>query len=192
MDRPGQSVRTLCMWSTTFPRRFKVFALAAHSSVKLLAEQIEAFQPQVVSLMDGQRLDELRRHCREKGIRLPEMVTGEEGLRAVASARRSRHCCIRCRGCGRVVSDLGGGTGRQDGRSREQGIDGSRGRTAQRNCRAKPGRASFPSTANTAPSISACGPASREEVRRLILTASGGPFRNTHEKSRSSNAGRCA
>src|SRR5688572_7094841 len=66
--------------------RFQIFALSAHSSVTLLADQIEAFNPQVVTITDSSRLDELARLCRERGLRLPEMLSGDEGLRAIASA----------------------------------------------------------------------------------------------------------
>ena len=47
-------------------------------------------------------------------------------------------------------------------------MDAARARAASRSCR---------STASTTPFISACTAARRGEVRRLILTASGGPFR---------------
>ena len=42
---------------------------------------------------------------------------------------------------------------------------------------ARPGPRSSRSTPSTAPSTSACGPATRSDVARLLLTASGGPFR---------------
>ena len=54
--------------------RFQIFALSAHSSVTVLADQIEAFKPQVVSVTDSSKLDELARLCRARRLRLPEML----------------------------------------------------------------------------------------------------------------------
>ena len=69
--------------------RFGVFALAAHSAVDLLAEQAETFQPRVVTLTAKSRLEDFRQCCERRGIRTPETLLGEEGLRAFAQPPRS-------------------------------------------------------------------------------------------------------
>ena len=159
---------------------FKVFALAAHSSVKLLSDQIEAFQPQVVSLTDPQRLDELRRHCSGKGIRLPEMVTGEEGLRAVASAGEVDI----------VVSGAVGAAGLfptwvavQAGKTVALANKESMVLAGEllSGTAAKTGARIIPIDSEHSAIDQCLRSGRREEVRRLILTASGGPFRNTPE-----------
>src|SRR5690242_12078796 len=66
--------------------RFAVFALAAHSAVDRLAEQVEAFRPRVVTLTDRSKLDEFHACCRKRGIQSPEILLGEDGLRAISSA----------------------------------------------------------------------------------------------------------
>src|SRR5207248_983285 len=66
--------------------RFSVFALAANSNVDLLAEQTAAFRPRVVAVTDKTRVDDFRIRCHERGVPLPEVVTGEQGLRQIASA----------------------------------------------------------------------------------------------------------
>jgi 1-deoxy-D-xylulose-5-phosphate reductoisomerase len=68
------------------PDRFEVFALAANRSVKLLAEQVKIFHPRFVALTDGTRVDDFVQSCRELQTPTPEIVTGDEGLRAAASA----------------------------------------------------------------------------------------------------------
>ena len=157
---------------------FKVFALAAHSSVKLLAEQIEAFQPQVVSLTDPQRLDELRRHCGGKGIRLPEMVTGEEGLRAVASAGEVDI----------VVSGAVGAAGLfptwvavQAGKTVALANKESMVLAGEllSGTAAKTGARIIPIDSEHSAIDQCLRSGKPDEVRRLILTASGGPFRDT-------------
>src|SRR5437868_903181 len=69
-----------------FADRFTVFALSAHSSIELLAEQTAAVRPRLVALSDASHIDEFNRRCRELGMTSPEIVTGEDGLRAIASA----------------------------------------------------------------------------------------------------------
>ena len=61
------------------PERFKIFALAASSSVDLLAEQTAAFRPSVVGITDRTRVDEFRKRCRELNVPLPEVVAGPRG-----------------------------------------------------------------------------------------------------------------
>src|SRR5262249_48016997 len=61
--------------------RFAIFALAANSDVNRLAEQTAAFRPQVVAIMDARRTDEFKRRCTELRVAVPEVVTGESGLR---------------------------------------------------------------------------------------------------------------
>src|SRR5688572_23228677 len=66
--------------------RFSVFALSAHSSMDRLAEQVAAFKPKIVALSDAGRLDEFREHCGRHNTALPEVVTGDAGLRLVTAA----------------------------------------------------------------------------------------------------------
>src|SRR5436190_2044510 len=66
--------------------RFRIFALAANSAVDRLAEQTAAFHPAVVGIRDGGRVDEFVIQCQKRRISIPEVVTGEEGLRQIASA----------------------------------------------------------------------------------------------------------
>src|SRR5712691_5256667 len=66
--------------------RFKIFALAANSAAALLAEQSAAFSPAVVAITEAARVEEFRGRCRELKISIPEVVTGEEGLRQIAAA----------------------------------------------------------------------------------------------------------
>src|SRR5262252_7405258 len=68
------------------PDRFKVFALAANSAVAQLAEQAAAFRPTVVAVTDRARIDDFCKYCRELKAPVPEVVTGDDGLRQIASA----------------------------------------------------------------------------------------------------------
>ena len=80
-------------------------------------------------------------------------ITGSIGLRPTLAALARR---------------VGAGPGQQGVAHRRWAAGQGRGRGPARSCR---------STPSTAPSRRACAAAGRDEVRRLVVTASGGPFR---------------
>ena len=66
--------------------RFRVVALAAGNNVEQLAEQIGRHKPSLVSVGGAAKADELARMLREKGIApLPEIHHGREGMLAVGT-----------------------------------------------------------------------------------------------------------
>ena len=68
------------------PEQFGVVALAAGSNVEELAEQIERHKPEVVSVGDGQKADQLAQKLRAKGVSpLPAIHHGREGMLAVST-----------------------------------------------------------------------------------------------------------
>ncbi len=68
------------------PERFRVTALAAGRNIALLAEQVQAFRPSLVSVADPADVPELRR--RVPGYTGP-ILCGPEGLEAVATHART-------------------------------------------------------------------------------------------------------
>jgi len=68
------------------PERFGVVALAAGGNLEELIGQIQRHRPEVVSVGDAKRADELSRSLREKGIaKFPEIHHGREGMLAVGT-----------------------------------------------------------------------------------------------------------
>ena len=66
--------------------RFGVMALAAGNNLDELMGQIERYRPEVVSVGDGQKADQLSARLREKGLRpLPAIHHGREGMLAVGT-----------------------------------------------------------------------------------------------------------
>jgi len=65
--------------------QFGVAALAAGSNLDELAGQIERYRPELVSVGDAQRVDQLAGKLREKGTALPAIHHGREGMRAVGT-----------------------------------------------------------------------------------------------------------
>jgi 1-deoxy-D-xylulose-5-phosphate reductoisomerase len=73
-----------------FAPRFGVVALAAGGNLDELIGQIERYQPEIVSVADAQKADVLASRLREKGIaKPPEIHHGEEGMLAVATHPQS-------------------------------------------------------------------------------------------------------
>jgi len=68
------------------PERFGVVALAAGANLEELIGQIARHRPEVVSVADAQRADELARMLREKGVSpIPEIHHGREGMLAAGT-----------------------------------------------------------------------------------------------------------
>ncbi len=66
------------------PQSFRVFALSAHSNVERLAQQCEQFRPHFAVLCDAQKIETCHALFRSKGLGT-ELLFGEEGLRKIAA-----------------------------------------------------------------------------------------------------------
>lgn len=155
-----------------FPDRFRVEALAAGRKVALLAEQAERFRPRLVSLADASAAREFRE-------RLPsyegEVLHGPAGLEAVATAE----------GASLVVSALVGAVGLLPTlRAIEAGRDVAlankevlvvAGELVTTKAR-QHGVRLLPLDSEHNAIFQVLAGHRREDVRRLVLTASGGPF----------------
>jgi 1-deoxy-D-xylulose-5-phosphate reductoisomerase len=156
-----------------FEARFRVVALAAGRRVAELKEQIERFAPEVVSVSDPGDAAELRRSL---GARAPIISSGADGLRAVATAP----------GADVVVAGLVGAVGLEPTLA---AIDAGReialankevmvvaGELVRRRA-AQSGALLLPVDSEHNAVFQALQGRRPEHLRRVVLTASGGPFR---------------
>ena len=158
--------------------QFRVVALGAGQNVEKLAEQIARFRPQLVSVESEEAAENLRGDLRSRSIPAPSVRTGERGLIEVAI-----HDAADC-----VVSGTVGAVGFVPTlRALEAG---KRVALANKETLVMAGelmtRAAEKSGAELLPvdsehnALHQClRGEKRAEVRRLILTASGGPFRKS-------------
>jgi 1-deoxy-D-xylulose-5-phosphate reductoisomerase len=166
--------------------RFHVVALAAGRNVKLLADQIARHRPQVVSVESEQAAAELHSELVARGLLTPRLLVGEPGLVEVAT-HENADCVISATvGAVGFVPTL---------RALEAG---KRVALANKETLVMAGelmtRAAEKSGAELLPvdsehnALHQClRGEKRSEVRRIILTASGGPFR-TRDKQGMANA----
>jgi 1-deoxy-D-xylulose-5-phosphate reductoisomerase len=156
--------------------RFRVVALGAGHNVEVLANQIEKYLPELVSVETEEAAHDLRARLFEKDIDLPPIIVGEAGLIEVAT-----HSQADC-----VVSATVGAVGFVPTlRALEAG---KRVALANKETLVMAGelmtRAARASGAELLPvdsehnALHQCLRGEKSaEVRRIILTASGGPFR---------------
>jgi len=158
------------------PERYRVCALAAGRNVELLAEQVRRFRPERVSLADAAGAAELARRLARSGARLPEIGIGSEGLLGVATHEVDL-----------VVAGLVGAAGLRPtlaaiGRGRDIALASKEvmvmaGALVLRELRAHGARL-LPVDSEHSALFQCLAGQRREDVARLQLTCSGGPFRS--------------
>jgi len=158
-----------------FPERFRPVALAAGRNVDALAAQVERFEPELVSVADAEAARALRERLVARGVPVPALEVGAAGLRAVATADADR-----------VVSALVGAVGLEPtlaaveaGRSvalANKEVLVMAGALVGRAAAAR-GVEILPVDSEHSAIFQCLAGQPREALARLVLTASGGPFR---------------
>jgi 1-deoxy-D-xylulose-5-phosphate reductoisomerase len=152
---------------------FEVVALGARDSIELLAAQAQELRPQVVVLADPERASELGRLV-PKGT---EVLTGPEGLVAIAGPEGGADVVLNAvvgfAGLGVTLATLGAGK-RLALANKESLIAGG---AVVAKVRSTPGAEIVPVDSEHCALHQCLRAGSRSEVGRLVLTASGGPFR---------------
>jgi 1-deoxy-D-xylulose-5-phosphate reductoisomerase len=167
---------TLRVVETLGAERFRVVALSAGRNVEVLAEQIERYQPELVSVENDDGAEKLAAELRRRNVAAPSIIVGEAGLVAVATHEQADTVVSGTVGAVGFVPTL---------RALEAG---KRVALANKETLVMAGelmtRAAEKSGAELLPvdsehnALHQClRGEKRDEVRRLILTASGGPFR---------------
>jgi 1-deoxy-D-xylulose-5-phosphate reductoisomerase len=161
-----------------WPDRFGIYALVAGRNVELLARQIAQFRPHVAVVADEAALENLRKVLKENGTKAPELAAGPADRIAAAAAPEA----------GFVMSAIVGVEGLEA--TYEAVRLGKRVGLANKEVLVAGGRlvtaAMRSSGAELIPVDSEHNGAHQcfragcsSEVSKLILTASGGPFRET-------------
>ena len=94
-----------------FPEQFRVVALTAGRNIKLLVQQIQRHQPELVALADADLLPELQQRLddlppSERPQQLPQLVGGPDGLNTAASWRSADLVVTGIVGCAGLLPTL--------------------------------------------------------------------------------------
>ncbi len=164
------------------PERFRVFALAAGRNIELLTRQIEEFRPSVVVIQDQHDLSRLASSLTDSGIipksELPQLLSGPEALIQIATANE----------CDTVMSSIVGVAGlpatyeaichrKRVGLANKEVLV-SAGKLVMEAV-ARHGAEMIPVDSEHNGAHQCLRAGLRAEATKLILTASGGPFRLT-------------
>ena len=163
----------------SLPGKFCVVALAAGANLPELINQIQRHQPEIVSVADAHKADELSQLLREIGLaRKPEVHHGREGMLAVgthASAEIVVSAAVGVVGLQATYEAVK--LGKTVALSNKEVLvaAGELVMTAAKTA----GRELLPVDSEHNALHQCLRSGAHDEVRRLVLTASGGPFRKT-------------
>ncbi len=155
--------------------RLKVFALGAHSSVDTLAEQVSEHRPEIVAIADSRSVAPFVKACGERGLSVPELFTGTEGLARLAALGEADvvvSAAVGAAGLEPTYSALAAGHTVALANKEAMVLAGE----LLRKTAAGSGGVILPVDSEHNAIDQCLRAGSGSEVGRLILTASGGPF----------------
>jgi 1-deoxy-D-xylulose-5-phosphate reductoisomerase len=155
-----------------FPDQFRVVGLTAGTNVDKIEEQVRTFKPAVVALADPQAADALRSRCQGQPVRV---LSGVEGLSEVARLQEAELVISAIVGGAGLVPTLAAiRAGKQVALANKEPMVMA-GQLMQEEAR-KRGVQIFPVDSEHSAIFQSMEGHRREDIRRLILTASGGPL----------------
>ncbi len=164
----GESARKV---ARDIPDRMQIVGLAANSSATKLAEQANELRPDAVCIVDESKADELRAALDYK----PQILVGESGLCEIARLTSAEMVLIAVVGTGGLRPALAAIDAGKDLAVASKEILVMAGEIVMKAALQKGVRVLPVDSEHNA--IFQCLDGNKSEVRRLILTASGGPFR---------------
>lgn len=157
-----------------YPDRFKVVALAAGENVDLLEKQVRAFRPRIAAVFSEKAAAELRSRLAGVGV---EVLSGVEGMIAAAAAPEANITVSAIVGTAGLVPTMAAIKAGKDVALANKEALVTAGEVVTAACR-EAGVALFPVDSEHSAIFQCLNAGSGKDIRRLILTASGGPFRN--------------
>jgi 1-deoxy-D-xylulose-5-phosphate reductoisomerase len=156
-----------------YPERFRIVALAGGWNVDLMAEQVLQFRPLLASMATPAAVEELRQRVRGK-IHL-EFALGDEGLQAVATHSEADMVVSALVGAAGLLPTMAAIRGHKDVALANKETLVMAGKIVSQEARSK-GVRILPVDSEHSAVFQALQGHRREDVRRIILTASGGAF----------------
>ncbi|NTW57704.1 MAG: 1-deoxy-D-xylulose-5-phosphate reductoisomerase [Nitrospirae bacterium] len=160
-----------------FPDRFKVVAIAGGNNRELLESQIRRFRPSLAAIADAKAAESLRKKCNDMKVRI---VSGVEGMIEVATAEAADITVSAIVGTAGLVPTIAAIQAGKDIALANKEVLVTAGELVMAESRRWNVRL-FPVDSEHSAIFQCLHSGQRGDVKRLILTASGGPFRN-HSK----------
>src|SRR5207249_4530688 len=158
------------------PERMEIVGLAANSNAQKLAEAANEIRPESVCLVDETNIDILRKALNYQ----PRIFASEEGLREIACLTNAEMVLVAIVGTGGLRPALAAIEAGKDLAVASKEILVMAGEIVMREARENGVHVLPVDSEHNA--IFQCLDGRSSEVRRVILTASGGPFRETRRK----------
>ncbi|MCC6746854.1 MAG: 1-deoxy-D-xylulose-5-phosphate reductoisomerase [Deltaproteobacteria bacterium] len=165
-----------------FPEQYRIVALAAGQSIELLAEQVRAFRPKLVSVKRAEDVSRLRAALAGAGCDRLEIASGPEGADAVAAHPDGDvvvTAMVGAAGLAPTLVAVRRGARMAIANKEPLVVAGKLVTDEARRC----GATILPVDSEHNAIYQCLSGQRREDVRRILLTCSGGPFRTTADLS---------
>jgi 1-deoxy-D-xylulose-5-phosphate reductoisomerase len=157
-----------------FPDRFQVAALAGGNNSELLEAQIRKFRPSIAAIAGERAATDLRKRCDGLKVRI---LAGVEGMIQVAAAEDADITVSSIVGTAGLVPTMAAVRAGKDIALANKEVLVTAGELVIEECRRRNVRL-FPVDSEHSAIFQCLQAGERADVKRLILTASGGPFRD--------------
>ncbi len=162
-----------------FPDRFKIVGLAAGNNVDILEKQVRRFRPATVSVVSTLAAENLKKRCADvKNVRI---FSGVEGMIRVATAEEAQITVSAIVGTAGLVPTMAAIRAGKTIALANKEVLVTAGELVMAECRGR-GVKLFPVDSEHSAIFQCLHAGADKDVRKLILTASGGPFRSFSKK----------
>jgi 1-deoxy-D-xylulose-5-phosphate reductoisomerase len=156
-----------------FPEHFTVAALAAGSNVELFEKQVRQFKPSIVSVASERSAEDLKKRCSDLNVRV---FSGVEGMIQVAAAEEADITVSAIVGTAGLVPTMAAMRAGKDVALANKEVLVTAGELVMAECRAR-GVRILPVDSEHSAIFQCLLAGASTDIRKLVLTASGGPFR---------------
>ncbi len=156
--------------------KFKVVALSANKSIDMLIDQIEEFKPSMVSIGDENSASQLQKILNQKCIKGVDIEIGQEGLSAVASIESADVVLTAVVGIAGLIPTIEAIKKGKDIALSNKETMVTAGNIINKMAKIS-GSSIIPVDSEHSAIFQCLNGEDMKSIKRLILTASGGPFR---------------
>jgi 1-deoxy-D-xylulose-5-phosphate reductoisomerase len=161
-----------------FPDRFKIVALAAGNNVDILEKQVRQFRPAMASVVSPLAAEDLKKRCAGLNVRI---FSGIEGMIQVAAAEEAQITVSAIVGTAGLVPTLAAIRAGKTIALANKEVLVTAGELVMAECKSR-GVRLLPVDSEHSAIFQCLHAGANKDIRKLILTASGGPFRSFSKK----------